>query len=391
MLSRRFNYNIEDNKISKLLKQKKSAGIEVLDLTESNPTKVFLEYDVTGILKSISHPDSMKYNPDPKGIQTAREAISLYYKDKNVEINEDDIFLTSGTSEAYSFVLKLLTDPSDEILIPRPGYPLFSFIAEMESVEIQYYDLNYSNDGFWKIDFDSLKSCLTNKSKAIICINPNNPTGNYIKKDELNELISICRTYNLALICDEVFMDYEIEVDKKDIFSFSGKKDVLTFTLNGLSKICALPQLKLSWIVVNGPQKERDEAKAKLEIITDTYLSVGTPIQLALRSLLEGKEIIQMKIRNRIIRNYNFLKEELLNRNNVELLNTEGGWYSILKVKSDIDEEYLTHSLLKEKDVYVHPGYFFDFKDEGYIVVCLLTSEEIFSEGMKRILVYLSI
>jgi alanine-synthesizing transaminase len=391
MFSKRFNYNIEENKISKLLKQKKSAGIEVLDLTESNPTKVHLEYNELDILKSISHPDSMKYNPNPKGIQTAREAISNYYKEKNVKVNENDIFLTSGTSEAYSFVLKLLTDPYDEILIPRPGYPLFSFIAEMESVKIQYYDLNYSDDGFWKFDFDSLKSSLTKKSKAIICINPNNPTGNYIKKDELSELISICKEYNLALICDEVFMDYEIEVDKKNIFSFACNKDVLTFTLNGLSKICGLPQMKLSWIVVSGNRDKTEEAKSKLEIIADTYLSVGTPIQLALRSLFEGKELIQTKIRNRIIRNYNFLKEELLNRNNVELLNTEGGWYSVFRVKSDIDEESLTYSLLIEKNVYVHPGYFFDFKDEGYIVVSLLSPEEIFAEGMKRILVYLSI
>ena len=193
MFSKRFNYDIEDNKLSSLLKKKKSEGNIVLDLTESNPTSADFIYDETYILKSISQPDSLKYIPNPKGIQTAREAISHYYKEKNINVNTDNIFLTSSTSEAYSFIFKLLTDPYDEILIPRPGYPLFSFIAEMESANIQYYNLQYSKEGFWGIDFESLKTGITKKTKAIVCVNPNNPTGNFIKESEIKNLINICK------------------------------------------------------------------------------------------------------------------------------------------------------------------------------------------------------
>jgi alanine-synthesizing transaminase len=389
MYSERFNYNIEENELSELLKKKKFTGIDVLDLTVSNPTDVKIDYDETLILKSISHPGSLKYIPNPKGLLTAREAISRYYKEKNVEVNADNIFLTSGTSEAYSFVFKLLTNPFDEVLIPRPGYPLFSYIAEMESIRIKYYDLNYSENGCWTLNIDSLKSSLTKKSKAIVCINPNNPTGNFIKENELKELLSICGENNLSLICDEVFLDYDIDVDKKNIFSFTGNNDVLTFTLSGISKICGLPQMKLSWIVVSGNLVDVEESKSKLEIITDTYLSVGTPIQLGLKEILENSKSIQNNIKYRLINNYNFLKSEISGLSKFELLKAEGGWYSVLKIRGDIDEESFVYSLLKDKDVYVHPGFYFDFMEEGYIVISLLVTEKIFIKGIRRILNYL--
>ena len=390
MFSKRFNYNTEENKLSALLKDKKSAGISVLDLMESNPTNAGFDFDEAGILNAVSKPESLKYLPHPKGLKTARKAVAQYYKEKNIEINIDNIFLTSGTSEAYSFIFKLLTDPGDEILIPNPGYPLFSFIAEMESVNIKNYKLKYSDGNFWSIDFESLKSGIADKTKAVIIVNPNNPAGNYIKAKEINELLRICREHKIAVICDEVFLDYPVESDRKNIFSVAGINYVLTFTLSGLSKICGLPQMKLSWIIVGGPKKECNEAKEKLEIITDTYLSVGAPVQLAVGSLLVNRDFIQAQIKDRILRNYEFLKSELIANEFADLMKTDGGWYAVLKIKIKISEENMAFEMLEKKDVYIHPGFFFDFKDEGYIVVSLLTPAENFNTGIKRILEYLN-
>jgi alanine-synthesizing transaminase len=388
MFSKRFEYNIEENKLSRLLKEKKSAGVNVLDLTESNPTNAEFNYDEIGILNAIASPGSLKYNPDPKGLKSAREAVSQYYKEKNLGINEENIFLTSSTSEAYSFIFKLLSDPGDEILIPRPSYPLFSFIAEMESVIIKYYDLKYSDENSWEIDFDSLKQEVTDKTKAIVLVNPNNPTGSFVNAKDINELSRICRKHNIAIICDEVFLDYTVEADRNHVFSLAGINYVPTFTLSGLSKICGLPQMKLSWIVVSGPRKECEEAMMRLEIISDTYLSVGTPVQLALSKLLSGKELIQTQIKKRIKNNFKFLKDLLKDNKHLKVLNTGGGWYSVLKTNPEIDEEAFTYGLLKEKDVYIHPGYFFDFNEEGIIILSLLTEEKKFCEGVKRIMDY---
>ncbi|MCX6166218.1 MAG: pyridoxal phosphate-dependent aminotransferase [Ignavibacteriae bacterium] len=391
MFSKRFDYNIEDNNLSKLLKEKKSAGVKILDLTESNPTNAGFNYNEIGILNSIAKPESMRYSPNPKGLESAREAVSQYYKEKNINVDLENIFLSSSTSEAYSFIFKLLTNPFDEVLIPRPSYPLFSFIAEMESINLKYYNLIYTENKIWEIDFDSINSQLTENTKAIILVNPNNPTGNFIKLKEINLLLRICKENNIALICDEVFMDYILEAERNNTFSFAGINYVLTFTLSGLSKICGLPQMKLSWIVISGPTKECEEATAKLEIITDTYLSVGTPVQLAANNLLIGKEFIQTQIKERIIKNYNYIKSESKRKSYLELLKTEGGWYTVLNIKKLISEEIIAFELLDKKDVYIHPGYFFDFKEEVYIVVSLLTPEEKFKEGIIRILEHLEL
>jgi alanine-synthesizing transaminase len=389
MFSKRFDYNIEENNLSKLLNEKKSAGVKILDLTESNPTNAGFDYNETGILSSIAKPESMRYVPNSKGLESAREAVSQYYREKSIAVDADNIFLTSSTSEAYSFIFKLLTDSNEEVLIPSPSYPLFSFIAEMESVNIKYYNLIYSDNKLWEIDFESINSQLTKNTKAIILVNPNNPTGNFVKLKEINLLLKICKENNIALICDEVFMDYILEAERNNTFSLAGINYALTFTLSGLSKICGLPQMKLSWIVISGPDKECEEAKAKMEIITDTYLSVGTPIQHAVSNLLIGKEFIQTQIKERISRNYEYIKSISAGGNYFKLFGTEGGWYSVLKIQKKINEETLAFELLDKKDVYIHPGYFFDLKEEGYIVVSLLTPEEKFKEGIKRILEHL--
>lgn len=384
MFSNRLNKNIEENKVSKLLKSKKSNGIKVLDLTESNPTNSEFKYNINNILKFISNPNSEKYFPSPKGLETARIAVLKYYKDKNINLDIENIFLTSSTSEAYSYIFKLLTNPFDEILIPRPSYPLFSFILELESLHSKYYDLIYSNNNVWEIDYGNIESQITNKTKAIIIVNPNNPTGNYIKRNELDNIINICKENNIAIISDEVFIDYTI--NSNEINSITKVNDVLTFTLSGLSKICGLPQMKLSWFVLNGEKEICEEAKAKLEIITDTFLTVGTPIQLAAQDILRERNIIQQQIKKRINKNYEFLEKRISNSKFFELLFTEGGWYSIFKLKEKINEEEYVFKLLEKKDVYIYPGYYFDFCDDGFIVVSLLTPENIFNEGVDRIL-----
>lgn len=390
MFSKRVNYTTEENKISKLLKEKKSSGVTVLDLMESNPTNARFAYDEDGILNSISKPDSLKYAPLPKGLKQAREAVAGYYKEKNIEINPENIFLTSGTSEAYSFIFKLITNPDDEVLVPAPGYPLFTFIGEMELVKVKNYEFKYVEDEGWTINFESLESGITDKTRVIILLNPSNPTGNFIKTKEINKILRICRERKIAIICDEVFLDYPIEIKSENTFSISGVNYVLTFTLSGLSKICGLPQMKLSWIIIGGPVKQRQEALEKLEIITDTYLSVGTPIQLALNNLLSNKEIIQGQIRERILKNFNFLKSEIEKSKQIILLKTEGGWYSILKLNSEINEEDFVYELLNKKDVYINPGYFYDFNDEGYIILSLLTPVDVFENGVKRIIEFLN-
>lgn len=385
MFSKRFDYEIEDNRLSKLLKEKIDAGVEVFDLTESNPTKAGFEYDRTAILKSISDGRALIYEPNPQGLEIARKAITQYYLERNIRINTENIYLTSGTSEAYSFIFKLLTDPEDEILIPRPSYPLFSFIADMESVNVKYYDLIFEKGNSWKINFDSMINEISKKIKAIVLVNPNNPTGHFVKHEEINLLIKICKDNGIAIVCDEVFLDYDLEIEKENIMSFSEIKEVLTFTLSGLSKICGLPQMKLSWIIISGEENEVMEAKMKMDIISDTYLSVGTPIQWGAGELLKDRRIIQKQIRERITENYNFLKNNFDGKNISEVYRAEGGWYSILKIGKKIDEEILAYDLLDKKDVYIHPGYFFDFNEPGFIVVSLITLEKKFQEGIKRI------
>jgi alanine-synthesizing transaminase len=390
MFSNKLDYNTEENKLSKLLSDKKKSGVKLLDLTESNPTKAGFDYQKEKILESIAHPDSLLYNPNPKGLLSARTAIKNYYNDFGIDVNVENIFLTSATSEAYSFVFKLLTDPFDEILIPSPGYPLFSFISELESVSVKYYKLKYSASVGFEIDFDSLNSQISDKTKAIVIVNPNNPTGNYLKKNDLTELINICKNKNISLICDEVFLDFNIEKESDEVVSISGVNEVQTFTLSGISKVCGLPQLKLSWIIVNGKKEICEEAKSKLEVIADTYLSVGTPVQLALKELLGNRQYIQSQISERINSNYNFLKSQFLNDNKISLLKTEGGWYSVLKMFGIINEEKSAFDLLDKQDVYIHPGYYFDFEEEGYIIVSLLTQQDVFKEGIIRIVNHLS-
>ena len=362
MFSSRFNYELSDNPLNILLNRKKSNGDKIIDLTISNPTLAGFKYEEEVIISAISQPASLTYKPSPNGLIEARDAICHYYKDSKSDINADSIFLTSGTSEAYSFIFKLLCNPGDEILIPKPSYPLIDFIAGLENIDVFKYPLVY--DGCWKIDLLRLKSMVSKKVKAIIIINPNNPTGSYLNRDELDKINGICIDNDIAIISDEVFLDYKFSENVKP-FSLTGNKKVLTFVLSGLSKICALPQLKLSWIQINAPDDIFSKVIERMEIITDTFLSVGTPVQNAAAKLISSRRYIQNQILTRININLKFLKNEIKKSNNSILLVPKGGWYAILKFNDNIPDEERCLKLLQEHNIYIHPGYFYDFEKDG--------------------------
>ena len=320
----------------------------------------------------------MGYRPQAAGLPEARRAIQGYYADKGIGVETEQLLLTASTSEAYGFLFKLLADPGDELLVPRPSYPLFEFLAGLEGLETRSYPLRYGGAG-WEVDVDRLAAAIGERSRAIVLVSPNNPTGSFVKRQEREDIEALSRECGLALIADEVFADYTLDAGQER-GSFAAATDLLTFTLSGLSKVLGLPQLKLSWIVIQGPEKERHEALARLEVIADTYLSVGTPIQEGLPELLRLREGIQKQIGERIRGNLAFLKERIANLKNVRLLACEGGWYAVLKVEED--EERLALELLEE-GLFVHPGFFFDFTREGFLVLSLLPED--FPEGVERL------
>jgi len=380
MFSSRLDWKISANPITKLLLEKRASGVEILDLTESNPTAAGLEYSPE-ILAALADPRSLRYEPVPAGMQVAREAISSYYSG---QLDAGHIILTASTSEAYGFIFKLLADPCDEVLVPRPSYPLFEFLSALESVRVVNYPLVYH--GCWALDCAALASRITARTRAIVLVNPNNPTGSFLKKAELAKLVEICRGRDIALVSDEVFSDYGIEEDRERVSSLVGIEEVLAFSLSGLSKIAGLPQLKLGWIAISGPDELRREAFDRLELIADTYLSVGTPVQWAAPALLASHENIQSQIMQRVRENLAFLRSQIGLASPWRLLALEGGWYATIQAPRIRSEEDWVLSLLAEDHVLVQPGFFFDFETEAFLVVSLLTQPAIFREGARRIL-----
>jgi len=381
MFSSRLGWNLAPNPLARLLEQKRSAGAAILDLTESNPTAAGFTYPGEEILRALSDPRSLRYEPAPAGIPAAREAVSHYYSGR---VAADQILLTASTSEAYEFVFKLLADPGDEVLVPRPSYPLFDFLAALEAVRAVPYPLVYH--GGWAIDFDALAQSITPRTRAIVLVNPNNPTGSFVKQTELAELIRLCRDHGLALVSDEVFCDYALDDDPQRVRSLTGVDDVLTFCLSGLSKIAGLPQMKLGWIAVCGPAAARREAFDRLELIADTYLSTGTPVQWAASALLASRAQVQGQILARVRQNRAFLASRIGPDSPWRLLATEGGWYAILEAPKIHTEEEWVLTLLSAGNVLVQPGFFFDFEREAFLVASLLTPPEVFQEGVQRIL-----
>jgi aspartate/methionine/tyrosine aminotransferase len=386
MFARRTAWKLAQNRYSMALHDARARGAKLLDLTVSNPTHCNFEFDSAGILKSLGHADSLNYDPQPQGLLAPRQAVATYYssstlKNSQNRISAEQIFLTTSTSEGYSYLFRLLCDPGDEVLIPRPSYPLFEFLADIQDVQLRPYDLFY--DHGWHIDVGGLANSIGERTRAVLVVNPNNPTGSFVHKQELQQLASLCRERELALIADEVFLDYAIEASAEVSVAFS--KECLSFALSGLSKIACLPQMKMAWIVINGPEQLLKAAYDRLEIIADTYLSVSAPIQHAAKELLEQRSSIQSQLVSRVRANVQLLDEQMGSTTAIQRLRVEAGWYAILRVPATKSDEDLAIDLIN-RGVLVHPGHFYDFPNEGFLIVSLITPEAEFREGIQRIM-----
>jgi len=389
VFSSRLNWDLRPNPLSELLDRKRRAGVAIFDLTESNPTRAGFDYPRDEILSALANPDSLRYDPSPRGLLSARQAVARF-----TTSSPDQILLTASTSEAYSYLFKLLCDPGDEILTPRPSYPLFEFLASLESVRVRQYPLRY--DGAWHIDFASLELALesstANRTRAIVVVDPNNPTGSFLKPDEFDRLQSLAASHNLAILVDEVFAPYDFHAQSHvesaqpplpSALCPLTSVSCLAFRMSGLSKIAGLPQMKLGWIIADGPNHQL--ALDRLELIADTYLSVSAPIQFALPKLLELSSSIRDQILARCRSNLAQL-HRLTADTPIHPLHVEGGWYATLQVPSTRSEQQWTLDLLDQHNVLAQPGFFFDFESEAFLIVSLLTPPEIFTEGITRLI-----
>jgi alanine-synthesizing transaminase len=391
MFSKRTNWKLEENPYTRALRRHRASGKPILDLTASNPTTYGFEYDEAAILAALRSPDALQYDPDPKGLRSARNAVVRYYEEKGARVDPEHLVLTTGTSEAYSFLFRLLCEPSDEVLVAHPSYPLFDFLATIQDVRLRPFHLVY--DHGWQIDFHSLESAIGARTRAVLLVHPNNPTGHFVSVDEAETLNALCANRDLALVVDEVFLDYEMRAKtahKKRNGSFVSNGRTLTFVLSGLSKISALPQMKVGWIAASGPETLVRDAMARLEVIADTYLSLSAPLQCALPALLAQRHAMQPQLMRRMEANVEKLDAHLGKQELVTRLEIEGGWYAVLRVPALRPDEELAIRLLDEHSVLVHPGHFYDFPDEGYLVVSLLTPADDFAEGTRRLMAYVA-
>jgi len=376
--------------LTRALEEHRKSGKQLFDLTASNPTECGLAYPEQEILAALSNPRALEYRPDSKGLLEAREAVSAYYIERPgfsaalARVDPERILLASGTSEAYTHIFRLLCEAGDEILVPAPSYPLFEFLADLADIRLVPYPLLY--DHGWQIDFASLRAALTPRSRAVMVVHPNNPTGSFVKQREAAELAEICAAREMAIVADEVFLDYAD--DPNLARTFARNDAVLTFTLSGLSKISLLPQMKLAWTIVSGPDALVKTAVDRLEIIADTYLSPSTPVQLALPKFLSLRHELQAQLQQRISANLSALDTGLRESKSLARLDREGGWYAILRVPVTATDDDLTVALLERHSVLVHPGHFFNFSREGYLVLSLITPEQEFRKGVKRLLKY---
>jgi alanine-synthesizing transaminase len=384
MFSQRTAWRLTPNRFTEAQREIAAAGREVLDLTVSNPTRAGLRYDEGSILNSLTNPKVLDYDPQPRGLRSAREAVAAYYREQHQasDIDPDSLVLNTSTSEGYSHVFRLLCNPSDEVMVPKPSYPLFEFLADLQDVKLVPYPLIY--DHGWQIDFPSIHKGVTGRTRAIVVVHPNNPTGSHVSKTERSALNKVCRKHNLSLIVDEVFLDYAHDGVPRP--TFAANQDALTFTLSGLSKISGLPQMKLAWIATSGPKDLVNTALARLEVIADTYLSMSAPIQLATPVLLQQRKSIQPQLLNRLRTNLKELDRQLAQQKNCRRLDVEGGWYAVLRVPVTQSDEEIAIDILRKLSVLVHPGHFYDLPNDGYLVLSLITPTEDFGQGIGRIL-----
>ena len=384
--SARTGWELGENALTARLRERRAQGHEVVDLTASNPTACGFTYEPDVLLPPLSVPSALEYEPEPFGLGHARAVVSAYYRDHGADVPAERICLTTSTSEAYSYLFRLLCDPGDEVLIARPSYPLFDFIARLDSVVLREYPLRYDPGASavsahaWAIDFEALRAGINERSRAIVVVHPNNPTGNYVSDAEREELETLCAQHELALIVDEVFLDYAIRVDENYGTFASGDGDALCFVLSGLSKVCALPQMKLSWIAARGPLNTLSDALARLEVVADTFLSVNAPTQAALPIWLSERHRMQNQIRERVRRNLTAL-DARLRGTHTDRLPVEGGWTAVLRVPREIQGHPFAEAAL-DRGVLVQPGEFYGLP-VGRVVVSLLCVPEVWDRGLK--------
>jgi aspartate/methionine/tyrosine aminotransferase len=378
--SARSSFDLSPNPLALALERLRATSSRpLLDLTESNPTRAGFSYDTETIRCALASPGALGYEPHPFGLPAAREAVARELTAGGRAVEPSRVVLTASTSEAYAFLFKLLCDPGDEVLVPAPSYPLFEHLARLESVKPVPYRLAY--DGAWHIDLPSLRAAMTSRTRAVVSVAPNNPTGSYVKRDELARIA----TLGLPIVSDEVFADYPLREDPtRAVSALEAEGAPLVFALGGLSKLAALPQMKLSWMVIAGEEPSVEDALGRLELIADAFLSVGAPVQHALPALLGSRAAVQSAIRARTRRNLALL-QGAVEGTPASVLDVEGGWYAVLHLPRTRSEEAWVLGLLEEDGVYVHPGHFFDFEDEAYAIVSLLTIEATFEEGVRRI------
>ncbi len=431
MFASRTNWPLEPNRFAQALETRRRSGEHLLDLTASNPTTCGFTYPVQAILPALADPRALVYHPESKGLREAREAVASYYSGRAGfgsghprAVDPEQIILTSGTSEGYTHIFRLLCEPGDEVLVPVPGYPLFEFLADLADIRLVSYPLLY--DHGWQIDLETLRRVLTPRSRAILLVHPNNPAGSLVKRHEAVELARICARHDLALVVDEVFLDYPapgapplappalappldgpapghspIAYPSFDYrthdstlahstpavpATFAFHSDALTFTLSGISKIAALPQMKLAWLIVSGPEALARASIDRLEIIADTYLSPSVPVQLALARFLELRNALQAQLQQRIAANQAYLDGLLLRAAApLQRLAREAGWYAVLRVPSSMPDDDLAVDLLEQCSVLVHPGQFFNFSQNGFLVLSLIAPQADFQEGARRL------
>jgi len=424
MFSDRTNWRLTQNRFTQAVDEARARGVRLLDLTASNPTRVGLVYDSAAILGALGSAQALDYDPQAKGLLSAREAVARYYRalaargerdvasnvstigpnerlagEKPPGVDAERIVLTASTSEGYSYVFRLLCNEGDELLVPKPSYPLFEFLADLQDVKLVPYPLIY--DHGWQMDFHSMERAVTSRTRGVVLVHPNNPTGSYVHEGELEPLNEFCRANRLALIVDEVFLDYRLEfpgpaksaapgAPQVRAASFAGNNEVLTFTLSGLSKVSALPQMKVAWIVTSGPADRVAAAMGRLEVIADTYLSMNEPVQWAVPVMLEQRKGIQRQLVTRVEGNLAELDRQLAGQKSCQRLTVEGGWYAVLRVPVTRSDEELAIELVREKSVVVHPGHFYDFESDGYLVLSLIGEAGELAEGCRRMLEHLN-
>ena len=383
MFSRRIHWDFRTNRLTLALEAMRRNGARILDLTESNPTRAGLVYPPE-IVRAFDDPRMLVYEPSPAGAMEAREAVASYYAARGERVETGRILLTASTSEAYAWLFKLLSDAGDHVLVPRPSYPLFEFLANLESIEVRPYPLAYQ--GGWAIDTDALAAAVSERTRAVVLVNPNNPTGSYVKRAEWQTLSRLCAERRIALISDEVFSDYALgeAPDAERVSTLVGVEECLAFSMSGLSKVAGLPQMKLGWMVASGPAKLRAEAMEKLEWIADTFLSVSTPVTCAAARLLASGVLVQRQIRERTAGNLAVARETLAG-SAAGMLAVEGGWYITVRMPRIRSEEDWAIQLLTQESVLTQPGFFYDFESEAFLIVSLLTVPEVFREGMARL------